>query len=198
MVNVIKTNSGQIKQIRILVQNIVCCCLVKHIQRDGITIVTHSFLFPAAAAEPVSPVARETISVKLLTTVQPGDPASSAPPAIGLNTQEQLVRDHWFSALNLTEDWAACTHIAGRRIKNVCLLLTSASSLVQQDSFTELNQYFKEGEYQISLSAWTFRSRQTKITDPLPTPVEVLAVHCVSIITLFWDLRSDWLIVSKP
>lgn len=86
------------------------------------------FFFPAAAAEPVSPVARETISVKLLTSVRPGDPASSSPPAIGLNTQEQLVRDHWFSALNLTEDWTACTHIAGRGIKKRCLLLTSASS----------------------------------------------------------------------
>ncbi|XP_005455815.1 reticulon-2a isoform X1 [Oreochromis niloticus] len=71
-----------------------------------------SQILQTAAAEPVSPVARETISVKLLTSVRPGDPASSSPPAIGLNTQEQLVRDHWFSALNLTEDWTACTHIA--------------------------------------------------------------------------------------
>ncbi|XP_075999143.1 reticulon-2a [Genypterus blacodes] len=67
--------------------------------------------------EPESPVSRETISVKLLTSVRPrgglrGDttPASSA--AIGLNSQEQLVSEHWFSALDLSEDPAVCTHIA--------------------------------------------------------------------------------------
>ncbi|XP_036937283.1 reticulon-2a isoform X3 [Acanthopagrus latus] len=57
--------------------------------------------------EPESPVAMETISVKLLTSVRPRGPA-----AIGLNSQEQLVSDHWFSALNLSEDPAVCTHIA--------------------------------------------------------------------------------------
>ncbi|XP_041797202.1 reticulon-2a isoform X2 [Chelmon rostratus] len=62
--------------------------------------------------EPESPVARETISVKLLTSVRPRGPASSAAAAIGLNSQEQLVSDHWFSALNLSEDPTVCTHIA--------------------------------------------------------------------------------------
>lgn len=66
----------------------------------------------SATPEPVSPITRETISVKLLTSVRPGDLMSSSPAAIGLNTQEQLVRDHWFSALNLTEDWTVCTHVA--------------------------------------------------------------------------------------
>lgn len=62
--------------------------------------------------EPESPVTRETISVKLLTSVQPRGPSSSSPAAIGLNSQEQLVSDHWFSALNLSEDPTVCTHIA--------------------------------------------------------------------------------------
>ncbi|XP_056230446.1 reticulon-2a isoform X1 [Seriola aureovittata] len=62
--------------------------------------------------EPESPLTRETISVKLLTSVRPRGPASSSPAAIGLNSQEQLVSDHWFSALNLSEDPTVCTHIA--------------------------------------------------------------------------------------
>ncbi|XP_051813743.1 reticulon-2a isoform X2 [Acanthochromis polyacanthus] len=62
--------------------------------------------------EPESPVARETISVKLLTSVRPRGAASSSSAAIGLNSQEELVSDHWFSALNLTEDSTVCTHIA--------------------------------------------------------------------------------------
>ncbi|GAA6235283.1 reticulon-2-like isoform X1 [Lates japonicus] len=62
--------------------------------------------------EPESPVTRETISVKLLTSVRPRGPASSSPAAIGLNSQEQLVSDHWFSALSLSEDPTVCTHIA--------------------------------------------------------------------------------------
>ncbi|XP_008278673.1 reticulon-2a [Stegastes partitus] len=62
--------------------------------------------------EPESPVARETISVKLLTSVRPRGAASSSPAAIGLNSQEELVSDHWFSALNLTEDSMVCAHIA--------------------------------------------------------------------------------------
>ncbi|XP_042343335.1 reticulon-2a isoform X2 [Plectropomus leopardus] len=62
--------------------------------------------------EPESPVTRETISVKLLTSVRPRSPASSLSAAIGLNSQEQLVSDHWFSALNLSEDPTVCTHIA--------------------------------------------------------------------------------------
>ncbi|XP_035536009.1 reticulon-2a [Morone saxatilis] len=75
-----------------------------------------SQILQAAAAsptpEPESPVTRETISVKLLTSVRPRGPVSSSPAAIGLNSQEQLVSDHWFSALNLSEDPTVCTHIA--------------------------------------------------------------------------------------
>ncbi|KAM9733298.1 reticulon-2a isoform 2-T2 [Menidia menidia] len=66
-----------------------------------------------AAASPIpeheSPVTRETISVKLLTS--PRGPPCSSSAVIGLNSQEQLVSDHWFSALDLTED-PVCTHIA--------------------------------------------------------------------------------------
>ncbi|XP_033952591.1 reticulon-2a isoform X2 [Pseudochaenichthys georgianus] len=65
-------------------------------------------LLQAAASqtpESESPVTRETISVKLLTSMQPRGPASSTPAAIGQNSQEQLVSDHWFSALNLSEDF---------------------------------------------------------------------------------------------
>ncbi|XP_039987611.1 reticulon-2a isoform X1 [Xiphias gladius] len=64
------------------------------------------------APEPDAPVASETISVKLLTSVRPRGPASSSPAPIGLNSQEQLVSEHWFSALNLSEDPTVCTHIA--------------------------------------------------------------------------------------
>ncbi|XP_044059940.1 reticulon-2a isoform X1 [Siniperca chuatsi] len=75
-----------------------------------------SQILQAAAAsptpEPESPVTRETISVTLLTSVRPRGPAFSSPAAIGLNSQEQLVSDHWFSALNLSEDPTVCTHIA--------------------------------------------------------------------------------------
>uniref|UniRef100_A0A8D3CFG5 Reticulon n=1 Tax=Scophthalmus maximus TaxID=52904 RepID=A0A8D3CFG5_SCOMX len=73
-------------------------------------------LLEAAAASPTpeleSPVIRETISVKLLTSVRPRGPASLSPATIGLNSQEQLVSDHWFSALDLSEDPTVCTHIA--------------------------------------------------------------------------------------
>ncbi|XP_034081547.1 reticulon-2a isoform X2 [Gymnodraco acuticeps] len=65
-------------------------------------------LLQAAASqtpESESPITRETISVKLLTSMQPRGPASSTPAAIGQNSQEQLVSDHWFSALNLSEDF---------------------------------------------------------------------------------------------
>ncbi|KAJ4935856.1 hypothetical protein JOQ06_017383 [Pogonophryne albipinna] len=65
-------------------------------------------LLQAAASqtpESESPVTRETISVKLLTSMQPRGPASLTPAAIGQNSQEQLVSDHWFSALNLSEDF---------------------------------------------------------------------------------------------
>ncbi|CAK6963402.1 reticulon-2a isoform X2 [Scomber scombrus] len=73
-------------------------------------------ILQAATASPTpeseSPVTTETISVKLLTSVRPRDPSSTSPAAIGLNSQEQLVSDHWFSALNLSEDPTVCTHIA--------------------------------------------------------------------------------------
>ncbi|KAJ0022070.1 hypothetical protein NQD34_009560 [Periophthalmus magnuspinnatus] len=67
--------------------------------------------------EPASPVSRETISVKLLTSVLPraplpGDLTSSSVAATGLNSQEQLVGEHWFSALNLAEADTVWTHIA--------------------------------------------------------------------------------------
>ncbi|XP_068437304.1 reticulon-2a isoform X2 [Clinocottus analis] len=62
--------------------------------------------------EPESPVTRETISVKLLTSVRPRGSASSSPAAIGRNSQGQLVSDHWFSALNLSKDPTVCIHIA--------------------------------------------------------------------------------------
>ncbi|XP_061576519.1 reticulon-2-like [Cololabis saira] len=62
------------------------------------------------APEPESPITRETISVKLLTSVRPRGPAGSA-AVVGFNSQEQLVSDHWFSAVDLTEDQATCTFI---------------------------------------------------------------------------------------
>ncbi|KAF7663346.1 hypothetical protein LDENG_00211990 [Lucifuga dentata] len=79
-----------------------------------------SHILQAAASsppEPESPVTRETISVKLLTSVRPqgglkGDPTSASPAAIGQNSQDQLVNEHWFSALNLSEELTAFTHIA--------------------------------------------------------------------------------------
>ncbi|KAK2847259.1 hypothetical protein Q5P01_010258 [Channa striata] len=76
----------------------------------------------AAAAsptpEPEPPVTRETVSVKLLTSVRPSGPVSSSPADIGLNSQEQLVSDHCFSALNLSKEPAVCIHIAGGVAKN--------------------------------------------------------------------------------
>ncbi|KAM8904524.1 reticulon-2a isoform 2-T2 [Spinachia spinachia] len=63
-------------------------------------------------AEPESPITRETISVKLLTSVQPRGPAPPSPAVIGQNSQGQLVSDHWFSALNLLKDPTVCPHIA--------------------------------------------------------------------------------------
>ncbi|KAM6933521.1 LOW QUALITY PROTEIN: reticulon-2a [Xenentodon cancila] len=64
------------------------------------------------APEPESPITRETISVKLLTSVRPRGPAGSSPAVVGFNSQEQLVSDHWFSAVDLAEDQAVCTFIA--------------------------------------------------------------------------------------
>ncbi|XP_035011471.1 uncharacterized protein LOC118106789 [Hippoglossus stenolepis] len=84
-------------------------------------------LLDAAAAasltpEPESPVIRETISVKLLTSVRPRSPASSPPATVSLNSQEQLVSDHWFSALNLSEDLTVCIHIAAGGSKRFALV----------------------------------------------------------------------------
>ncbi|XP_017280271.1 reticulon-2a isoform X2 [Kryptolebias marmoratus] len=62
--------------------------------------------------EPGSPVTMETISVTLLASARHADRASSPPAAVGLNSQEQLVSDHWFSAHDLTEEQAAYAHIA--------------------------------------------------------------------------------------
>ncbi|XP_015245108.1 PREDICTED: reticulon-2-like isoform X1 [Cyprinodon variegatus] len=62
--------------------------------------------------QPESPVTLETISVKLLTSVRPTDPACSSLASVGVNSQEQLVRDHWFSAPYLTEDLTVSIRIA--------------------------------------------------------------------------------------
>uniref|UniRef100_G3P4X3 Reticulon n=1 Tax=Gasterosteus aculeatus aculeatus TaxID=481459 RepID=G3P4X3_GASAC len=62
--------------------------------------------------EPESPIARETISVKLLTSVRPRGPAPPSPAVIGQSSQGQLVSDHWFSAHNLSKDPTVCPHIA--------------------------------------------------------------------------------------
>ncbi|XP_029026618.1 reticulon-2a isoform X2 [Betta splendens] len=61
-------------------------------------------------SEPEPPVAAETVSLTLLTSARPGSPAP--PAAVGPISQEQLVGDHWFSALDLSEGPAVCTHIA--------------------------------------------------------------------------------------
>ncbi|XP_068173572.1 reticulon-2a isoform X2 [Antennarius striatus] len=66
----------------------------------------------SVTSEPECPSTRETISVKLLTAVRPRGLTSSSAAAIGLYSQEELVSDHWFSALNLSEETAVCTHIA--------------------------------------------------------------------------------------
>ncbi|XP_072319665.1 reticulon-2a isoform X2 [Eucyclogobius newberryi] len=89
--------------------------------RSGFTVQTSTPSQPQSSSYPLqpissSPVSRETISVKLLTSVQPrgalpGDLASSV-AAARLNSQEQLVSEHWFSALNLAEADTVWTHIA--------------------------------------------------------------------------------------
>ncbi|KAL6116095.1 uncharacterized protein ACO6RY_00786 [Pungitius sinensis] len=66
----------------------------------------------SATPEPESPITRETISVKLLTSVRPRGPAPLSPAVIGQNSQGQLVSDHWFSALNLSKDPTVCAHMA--------------------------------------------------------------------------------------
>ncbi|KAM4743170.1 reticulon-2a [Anableps anableps] len=63
-------------------------------------------------SEPESPVTLETISVKLLTSVRPTVPACSSAASVDRNSQEQLVRDQWFSAPYLAEDLTVCIRIA--------------------------------------------------------------------------------------
>ncbi|XP_054456581.1 reticulon-2a isoform X2 [Anoplopoma fimbria] len=84
-------------------------------QHQSPSQILHASASPSP--EPESPVTRETISVKLLTSVRPRGPASSSPAAIGRNSQEQLVSDHWFSAFNLLKDPTVCTHIAAWSIE---------------------------------------------------------------------------------
>ncbi|CAJ1065418.1 reticulon-2a isoform X2 [Xyrichtys novacula] len=81
-------------------------------QDQGPSQTTQAAEAASPTPEPESPVSRETISVKLLTSVRPRGPASSSQAATGLNSQEQLVSDHWFSALSLSEEPTVCTHIA--------------------------------------------------------------------------------------
>ncbi|XP_024132402.1 reticulon-2a isoform X2 [Oryzias melastigma] len=64
------------------------------------------------ALEPEPPITVEAISVELLTSARPKDPAGSAPADTGFNSQEQLVGGHWFSAVSLKDELAVCTHIA--------------------------------------------------------------------------------------
>uniref|UniRef100_A0A3P9H890 Reticulon n=1 Tax=Oryzias latipes TaxID=8090 RepID=A0A3P9H890_ORYLA len=65
---------------------------------------------PALEPEPL--ITKEAILVELLTSVQPKDPAGSAPADTGFNSQEQLVSDHWFSAVSLKDELAVFSHIA--------------------------------------------------------------------------------------
>uniref|UniRef100_A0A3B3H4W0 Reticulon n=1 Tax=Oryzias latipes TaxID=8090 RepID=A0A3B3H4W0_ORYLA len=65
---------------------------------------------PALEPEPL--ITKEAILVELLTSVQPKDPAGSAPADPGFNSQEQLVSHHWFSAVSLKDELAVFSHIA--------------------------------------------------------------------------------------
>uniref|UniRef100_A0A8C7XH43 Reticulon n=1 Tax=Oryzias sinensis TaxID=183150 RepID=A0A8C7XH43_9TELE len=65
---------------------------------------------PALEPEPL--ITKEANLVELLTSVQPKDPAGSAPADTGFNSQEQLVSDHWFSAVSLKDELAVFSHIA--------------------------------------------------------------------------------------
>uniref|UniRef100_A0AAV2IZN6 Reticulon n=1 Tax=Knipowitschia caucasica TaxID=637954 RepID=A0AAV2IZN6_KNICA len=64
----------------------------------------------SSSPETVSPVSRETLSVKRLTSVQ-----LPAVAATGLKSQDQLVSEHWFSALDLAEADVAWTLRAASR-----------------------------------------------------------------------------------
>ncbi|KAM6972883.1 reticulon-2a [Aplochiton taeniatus] len=72
---------------------------------------------PSPFSVPESLVAVETTPAELLSAARPvgglkGDTSSSSSASIGQNTQEQLVSEQWFSALNLSEDHTLFTHIA--------------------------------------------------------------------------------------
>lgn len=85
------------------------------------------FCLPAAEASP-SPtldksISMETISVKLLTSVQPkAAPSSQAAAAAagGLCSQDQALGHHWYPAANLSEEPTACKHGAGSGIAAPC------------------------------------------------------------------------------
>ncbi|RVE64866.1 hypothetical protein OJAV_G00130020 [Oryzias javanicus] len=62
--------------------------------------------------EPEPPITDEPISVELLTSGRPKDPAGSAPADTGFNSQERLVSGHCFSAVSLKDELAVFTHIA--------------------------------------------------------------------------------------
>ncbi|KAM8854060.1 reticulon-2a [Synchiropus picturatus] len=62
----------------------------------------------STASEPEPSVTGGSVTVKLLASSS----SSSSPAHIDLNSQEQLVSEHWFSALNLSEDPAGGPHIA--------------------------------------------------------------------------------------
>ncbi|KAM9801601.1 reticulon-2a [Neosynchiropus ocellatus] len=62
----------------------------------------------STASEPEPSITRATVSVKLLASSS----SSSSPAHIDLNSQEHLLSEHWFSALNLSEDAPGGPHIA--------------------------------------------------------------------------------------
>uniref|UniRef100_A0A1A8K8G6 Reticulon n=1 Tax=Nothobranchius kuhntae TaxID=321403 RepID=A0A1A8K8G6_NOTKU len=88
------------------------------------------FCFPAAEAASLTQkpeVTMETVSVKLLTSVRPADQVGSSPAAVGFNSQEQLVTDQWFSALNLIEEptvWAVIDLIYWKDTERTGMVLT--------------------------------------------------------------------------
>ena len=184
----------------------------KHVQQVSGDVICHHdgdiiFCFPVDAAvsqtpEPESPVARETISVKLLTSVRPRGPASSSPAAIGRNSQEQLVSDHWFSALDLSQDLTVCTHIAGTRF-HLCIFKCCLSSGHRPSTSLPSRLVFVLSLSEIlSLSSlintlnkenirFRFQHGPVRAADKdRTTPSEVLPVHCVSIVILSRDFKE--------
>ncbi|XP_034025132.1 reticulon-2a isoform X2 [Thalassophryne amazonica] len=86
-------------------------------ERDLTSETFQAATVTSPALEPEPAVTVETISVKLLTSVRcrgglKGDSTSTSPDTTGLNSQEQPVSDHWFSALNISEDATVFGHIA--------------------------------------------------------------------------------------